>query len=361
MGYYFLTASKDATLYLQQPNQNTGLDEILEISKIYYGNIKDVSHALIKFDLGYISKSISEGAIGLNDAKLILKETQTNEIPLEYTIYANALSGSWEMGTGTRFDNISTQGVTWNYREGDSKVEWLENNFNSYTTASINNGIGGTWWTQNGASQSFNYQTSDINMDVKSMLKVWMSGSKPNDGFILKYANAENSNDVESNTEDYGIIKFFSKETKTIYQPKIRIGWDDQSYITGSLTALTAEDIKIGINNLKKEYKLNSIAKIRIFGRELYPMKTFTNEFSYTTVKYLPKTTYYQIKDYASNDIIIPFSDYSKISCDSNGNYIKLNLSNWQADRVYKIEFKVDMDSDIQYIDEDITFSIVKQ
>jgi hypothetical protein len=355
MAYYFLTASKDATLYLQQPNQNTGLDEILEISKIYYGNIKDVSHTLIKFDLGYISKSIVDSSIGFNDANLILRETQTNEIPLEYTIYANALSGSWQMGIGTRFDNISTQGVTWNYREGDTNLEWLQNNFAPNTTASINNGVGGTWWTQYAASQSFNYETSDINMDVKSMLKIWMSGSIPNDGFILKYPT-----EVESNTEDYGVIKFFSKETHTIYQPKIRIGWDDQLYVTGSLTALTAEDIKIGINNLKKEYKLNSIAKIRIFGRELYPLKTFSNQFSYNTQKYLPQTTYYQIRDFSSNDIIIPFGNYSKISCDSDGNYIKLNLSNWEADRVYKIEFMVEQNGGSQYFDDNITFSIAK-
>ena len=31
--YYFVTASKDSTIYLQQPTQNTGLDEILEIRK----------------------------------------------------------------------------------------------------------------------------------------------------------------------------------------------------------------------------------------------------------------------------------------------------------------------------------------
>ena len=35
---------------------------------------------------------------------------------------------------------------------------------------------------------------------------------------------------------------------------------------------------------------------------------------------------YIQIKDFASDDIIIPFSDYSKISCDETGNYINLNL-----------------------------------
>ena len=42
MAYYFLTASKDASVYLQQPDQNCGLDEVLEVSKVFYGNIKDV-------------------------------------------------------------------------------------------------------------------------------------------------------------------------------------------------------------------------------------------------------------------------------------------------------------------------------
>ena len=355
MAYYFLTASKDATVYLQQPNQNTGLDEILEISKIYYGNIKDVSHTLIKFEHAYLSASISNGTIGFENANLILKETQSEEIPLEYTIYANPISGSWEMGIGTRFDNINTQGVTWNYREGDTKLEWLENNFEAGTTASINNGVGGVWYTNYQSSQNFNYQTADINMNVKSMLTAWMSSSIQNNGIILKY-----STENESDTSDYGVLKFFSKETNTIYQPKIQITWDDQIFTTASLSALTANDIKVGVTNLKKEYKLGSEVKLKIFGRELYPVKTFTNTFSYETVKYLPQTTYYQIKDVNSDDVIIPFSDYSKVSCDENGNYIKINFSNWEAGRTYKIEFKVDNDGDVQYFDNDTTFSLIK-
>ena len=356
MAYYFLTASKDASVYLQQPNQNTGLDEILEISKIYYGNVKDVSRALLKFDVGFLSASLTNGTIKMQDANLILKETQSEEIPLEYTLYAYAISGSWEMGKGTRFDNVSTAGVTWNYREGDSKKDWLENGLNLGTDANPNNGTGGTWWVANVANQSFNYQTADIHMDIKNMLRGWMSGSNPNDGILIKHADS-----VENDTQDYGIVRVFSKETNTIYQPKIRIGWDDQSFVTASLSPLTAKDIKVGVTNFKTEYKLGTTPIIRISGRELYPLKTFTNTFSYNTIKYLPKESYYQIKDFASDDIIIPFSDYSKISCDTDGNYIKLNLSNWEAGRVYKIEFKIDMDGDVQYIDEDITFSIVKQ
>ena len=355
MAYYFMTASKDATVYLQQPNQNTGLDEILEISKLYYGNIKDIAHALLKFEVGYLSASLSNNTLKMNEATLVLKETKSEELPLEYTIYANAVSGAWEMGKGTRFDNISTTGVTWNYREGDSKLEWLENNFNLGTNASVNNGVGGTWWTGFQSSQNFNYETADINMDVKSLLRSWMSGSIPNDGIILRH-----SIDKEIDTQDYGAIKVFSKETNTIYQPKIRIGWDDQSFVTGSLTALTAEDIKVGVTNLKSEIKVGTTPKIRVFARELYPVKTFTNQFSYGTSQYLPTTSYYQIKDVASDDIIVPFSDYSKISCDETGNYINLNLFNWEAGRTYKIEFKIDMSGNVQYFDEDITFSIVK-
>lgn len=351
--HYFLTASKDATVYLQQPNQNTGLDEILEISKVYYGNIKDVSRPLIKFELGYLSSSLASENFGMEEARLILRETQGEEVPLEYTVYAFPISGSWEMGRGTRFDEISTQGVTWNYREGDSLLEWVETGLADDTDSNPNNGTGGTWWTLYSSSQFFNYQTTDIDMDVVGILKEWMSGSIPNEGFIFKL-----DNELENNTQDYGIIKIFSKETNTIYQPKIRIGWDDQLFQTGSLLPLSSEEITVGVKNFKKEYKVGTTPKIRVFGRELYPLKTFTNTFAYTNIKYLPQTTYYQIKDFESDDVIIPFSKYSKVSCDSNGNYIKLNLSNWEANRVYKIEFKVETDEDIQYFDNDITFLV---
>ena len=33
--YYFVTSSKGVGIYLQQPKQNTGLDEVLEVSKVY--------------------------------------------------------------------------------------------------------------------------------------------------------------------------------------------------------------------------------------------------------------------------------------------------------------------------------------
>ena len=359
MAYYFLTASKDASVYLQQPDQNTGLDEVLEVSKVYYGNIKDVSRALLQFETTNLSSSISNGNVSIDEATLVLRETESEELPLSFTLYAYPISQSWEMGKGTRFDNIETSGVTWNYREGDSNLRWVNNISNGLpvfegTSTGSFAGRGGVWYSDVSGSQDFEYQSRDVNMDVRDIMLDWISGSKDNNGLIVKMDNS-----LENDTNDYGILKFFSKETNTIHQPKIRIGWDDSTFSTGSLTELTAEDIKVSLTNFKKEYKVNTTPRIRVKGRELYPVKTFTSTFNYATTNFLPTTTYYQIKDYHTDDVIVPFSDYTKVSCDSDGNYFDLNLSNWEVNRTYKVEIKVTIGGTTSFFDEDYTFNII--
>jgi hypothetical protein len=300
-----------------------------------------------------LSQYISNDGLQLEDVKLILRETESEEIPLNYDVFAHPLSQSWEMGIGTRFDEISTSGVTWNFREGDSRLSWLADGV--FESGSIGNfdGRGGVWYTYPSASQQFMYQTADIQMDVKEIVEYWVSGTLSNNGFIIKYPTS-----FENDTNDYGILKFFGKETHTIYQPKLRIGWDNQLFQTGSLSELESTNIIIGITGLKDEYKVNKKTRFIVFARELYPLKTFSSEFRYSTVKFLPQTTYYQIKDLNSNDIIIPFSDYSKVSCDSNGNYIDIDFINWEANREYKIEFKVVRNDNEYYYDNDDTFTL---
>ena len=258
------------------------------------------------------------------------------------------------MGNGTRFDDISTAGVTWNNREGDIKERWLQTSEFSEVSTGSYEGKGGTFYYDTYSTQNFEYQTSDINMDVKDIVEDWISGSIPNDGIILKLPLAN-----ENDSTDYGILKLFSKETHTIHQPKLRIGWDDVSFTTGSLTELSSEEIKIGIRNFKKEYKVNTTPKLRVIGRDLYPLKSFTSTAQYGISKFLPTLSYYQIKDYHSDDVIVPFSNFTKLSCDDSGNYFKLNLSNWEVDRVYKIEFKVVIDGNVQFFDDDYTFSVI--
>ena len=349
--YYFVTASKDASIYLQQPTQNTGLDEILEVSKVYYGNLKDIARSLIKFETTPLSSSIVSGEVTMSQAELILRECEANEIPNDYEIYAFPVSESWDMGIGTRFDDITTDGCSWETRK--TNINWLVGSASLESSGSFN-GKGGMWFTGSSATQSFSYESADIVMDVTTAMNSWISGSLPNEGFIIKH-----DSEKENDTIDYGQLKFFSKETNTIYQPKIRLGWDDSIFVTGSLTALEADDINVTFKRLKTRYKIGSKPEIRVFAREKYPLKTYTNQYAYTDVYYLPTSSCYQIKDIVTEEVVVPFGDYTKLSCDANGNYFNLNLTNWEPNRNYYIEIKIDRDGVIEYFaDKDLTFTV---
>jgi hypothetical protein len=359
----FFTSSYDASIYLQQPDQNAGRDEILEVGKLYYGSTKDIARALIKFDITQISSSIVENNITSSyKVYLNLKSANSEEIPLEYTIYANALSGSWSMGTGTKFDNITSDGVSWKYRDGASK--WVPydttggtaNYTNTGTTGSTN-AEGGVWYLTGSASQSYNYEPDDVKMDITNMVSNWIGGL-PNNGLIVHHGL-----DSENDTLDYGVLKFFSKETNTIYEPKLELVWNDQSFTTGSLTPVTGsisdDDYKVVIQNLKNEYPQNQKVKIRVKGRDMFPLKEFGRTFAYDQTKYLPRTTYYQLEDYKTDEIIFPFGDYTKISCDSTSNYFLMDLSTLPINRTYVLKLKIVESGISTIIDDKLIFEII--
>ena len=358
----FFTSSYDASIYLQQPDQNAGRDEILEVGKLYYGSSKDIARTLLKFDITQISASIVENNITSSyKVYLNLKSAISEEIPLEYTIYANAVSQSWTMGTGTKFDNITTDGVSWKYRNGIDT--WQDNVIGGtavYVTGTTGsaNAEGGTWYLSGSASQSYNYEPEDVRMDITNMVSLWISGSLPNNGLIVHHS-LEN----EENALDYGVLKFFSKETNTIYEPKLELVWNDQSFTTGSLTPVTGSisdaDYKVVLQNLKKEYPQNQKVKIRVKGRDMFPLKSFGTSFAYDQTKYLPQTTYYQIEDYITGEVIFPFGEYTKVSCDSTSNYFIVDLNTLPLNRTYLLKLKIVEGGISTIIDEKLTFEIV--
>jgi len=364
----FFTSTFDASIYLQQPEQNTGRDEILEVGKLYYGSTMDVARTLIKFNTTQISQSIVESiGTGSYSVFLNLKSANSEEIPLEYTLYANAVSQSWTMGTGTKFDNISSEGVSWYYKNGTDK--WMNyiitpgSYVSGSDTGSLLNGGGGTWYTASMASQSFSNEPDDIRMDITNIVKLWISGSNrlTNDGMILHHHTSASLN---TDINDYGVLKFFSKETNTIYEPKLELVWDDSLFTTGSLTPVTgsaSDDYKVVVTNLKNEYSKDTKIKIRVKGRDMFPYKTFGTTFGYDQAKYLPSgSTYYQIEDYITDEIIVPFGDYSKLSCDSTSNYFNLDTSTYAADRVYRLKIKILQNGITDIIDDKLTFKIVE-
>ena len=216
--------------------------ELYHIQEWINDTIQFVDRSLLKFDISSISKSISNGEI--NNPKFYLKLKVCNEynLPITYTIYALPISQSWTKGDGYWSDGGSDVGVSWEYRDNNNGIEWYSgssasgarhaidfiNNL-SLATASFSYG-GGTWYTSSVCSQSFDYQSSDVYMDVTPIVRTWISGGLPNEGFLLI------SSDELLATGSGFVLNFFSRDTNTIYSPCIDVAWDDSIFSTGSVS-----------------------------------------------------------------------------------------------------------------------------
>ncbi len=375
--HYFEFPTKDTTLYEDSGSQNTSLDEILEIRKDMNdaGTVIKISRALVKFDLTTISQSIVDGIITNPTFYLNLYDANSEALNVSQYLYAYPVSQSWTNGSGKRDSNpIIEDGAGWKWKDNSTtRTQWNE------VSAS-----GGTWYSGSTgqysleASQSFTHEAADVRMDVTGIVKNWIySGSSyANEGFMVKRSGSignQNSNVEEGNTTHYGNFSFFSSETHTIYPPKLEVVWDDSKWTTGSLSALTSdnlEDMTIYMRGLREKYKENSKVKFRLVGREMFPERSYSStdlyQTGYTTAKYLPSgSTYYQIKDAYTEDIVIPFGSGSVISCDSTGNYFNFWMNGLQAERFYRIEYKVvsgsgTVDETIQFFDEKHSFKVVR-
>ena len=378
--HYFIYADADATLYEGSATQsrNTGLDEILEVRKDMNdsGTVINVSRALIKFDLTEISRSIVDELIP-STAKYYLNLYDAGSTGLTSTsqlLYANIVSQSWTAGEGTFHDNpATTDGVSWRYRVGQTDgTQWI----------SGSNDTGGTWYSGSAtggqylrfASQSFDYNSIDMRMDVSEPVKVWIySGSDySNEGFIIKRSGSvgnDDSNCPEADSERYGQFKFFSRDTNTIYQPKLEVVWKDFSYSTGSNTNLSGsqlDDLVFYMKGNRDSYKENSKIKFKLAGRQRYPAKTYETTPRALQINTFPSgTLFYSVKDALTEETVIPFDQYSAVSCDTSGHYFNLWLNGLQAERYYKLLYKfvsgsgtINEISDIH--DNDFTFKVEK-
>lgn len=348
-----------------------------------YTDVPDYSRVLIKFDLNSISSSISNGSINNNvKFNLKLKASSVNEIPVNYTVYGYPISQSWNMGTGRYSTKGNLVGASWNYKNfaGESGSLWYAtSSVASQSTSSFING-GGTWYSSvpltyaintssfctsliTGSSlvcsQSFDYTTSDINMDITTIVKSWLCGCVPNEGIIL----VSSLETIATNGID-STIKFFSKETNTIYQPYIDISWDDSVYTTGSMVALTGTiPYTVVIQNLSKEYKFGNIPRINVFAREKYPLKNFTKGYQqnvYLSSSLLPSASYYCIKDNESQNIVIDFDENTKLSSDGNIHYFKIDTTGLPVERFYRILIKTTFDNQTDIFDNNNIFKITR-
>lgn len=297
--------TKDTTIYECIPLLNSGLDQILELTKTEFDN----SRILIQFDIDDIQNYIVNNNIQNYNFKLKLTSIDSRELPIDYTLYIYPVSQSWTMGTGKRdILPIIAKDSSWIYRtdteiwegsqhslignindfyvlynvsgsltasyygeiygkfigtiysnslliesDGTNRYflndtivnEFLDGNLTGQLqgiySGSINSAIsgsaelsysvnagGGTYIDNVFSTQSFSYQFSDIDADVTNIVSNWLSGSY-NNGFLIKLSDAEESRSSSTS------LQFYSRDTHTIYPPKLELYWDDSSFITSSI------------------------------------------------------------------------------------------------------------------------------
>jgi len=366
MAVYKIFPEKSATLYSYYPALNTGLDEILELSTYYsYDSTNEVSRPVIKFPSDQISDIITNKISGSNfDAYLRLYLAKASEIPLNYTLFTHPLSKDWNIGTG-RFSNspITTDGVSWKYTNQSGSINWISGSFTSGTTGSyyISGSVGGgTWYTSSTyqSTQSFtNISSKDITTKVTNTVLAWNSSSIANYGFILKHSSS-----LEFTTASKFELKYFSGTTHTIYPPALEFRWDDSSYTTGSLTVVTSSLFSLTLGNNKGEFQQNSIQRFRVNVRDQYPSTIFRTTLSYANSKALPSSSYWAIRDLDTEEIVVDYdTSYTKISCDSNGNYFDIYMDGLEPERYYRLLIKTIISNKETIIsDKDYIFKVIR-
>ena len=381
--YYNIFAERDATIYEKYPEQNTGIDQILELTKIASGSIFDGfyqsntynSRILIDFgsQISEISNSIDQGEIPtISEGTrfyLNLRATNAESLPISYSLMAYPVSESWVNGTGN-FDDvpIAKNGVSWRYRDGSAgdaspltSTFWNTASAQGQNTGQTEIKGGGTYITASHASQAFNYESPDIRMDVTDIVNLWFTGSSDritNNGIIIKRPDSDENSGVT-----YGTLQFFSKDTHTIYVPKLEICWDDSS-INDNGTQITSNTYVPYIKNIKAEYRRSDIARFFVGVRPEFPSRSYTTSSFYLTGDTLPLSSSFEILDSITNEVLMTdtdiFSDSkTKISQTAAlGSFFDLRMDSFMPERYYKIKLKCRRTNDTQTFD-DFYFKVV--
>jgi len=373
MAVYKIFPTQDATIYSAYPNQNTGLDEILDASTNFLtgsvqidGDLPQTSRFLIQFnnsDIAYISQSLIQDKEW--NANLRVFVANATYLQTDTTVLTNAVSGSWNMGTGKYMDDPEVQnGVSWIWRTYSGSNAWLTSSYPAGVTGSYdpnNTPGGGVWWTGSQVSQVFSYRSDlDLNFGVKGIVEHW-TGSSPvwdNNGFIVRQ---DPSQEFIDNINQQITLKYFSVDTHTIYPPCLEFKWKDFSFSTGSLPEITGSNPYVSLANNPGYFYSESIQRFRLNVRPQFPARSFQTSSIYTTQYYLPSgSSYWAIKDLDTNEYIVDFdSTYTLISTDHSGSYFDVYMNGLQPERYYKILIQSTISGNTIVFDNDYYFKVI--
>lgn len=367
---YNIFPKKDSTIYERYPETNTGLDSILEISKILIQSESNTyalnSRILMQFDYSDLHPLVEAGFnTGSTDGKtdkyfLKLYTVEQRNLSNTFTLQVNAISGSWEMGLG-KYDYSPriNEGVSWLYKDGSTVgTKWLTSSFAPNSTGSYSLIPGGcNWYTGSTVTKTIEYnESTDLEFNVTPLVYLYTNSGSSNNGFIIKRSDAD-----EKSVGDAINLQYFSSDTNTIYLPFIRVNWDDAIFNTGSLSGInTSTENVIYFKNLHDQYTVNDRVTFRLSGRPKYPRKSFSTSSVYSEEYFLPYSSSYSIEDINTKETVIPHDyTYTRISCDPTGSFFNVWMDGLQPERWYKFTIRTKFsNNNVQIHDNGYIFKI---
>jgi hypothetical protein len=322
----FLLPTEDTTLYQRYPNNNAGLDEILEIGK----NIKPLdadsvyaaaaSRVLLNFDVPSDQQYPTTAKYFLN-----LKIANAENVNRYQQLEVYQVADSWVEGSGYFYQNTknSQDGATWSVR--NTNISWSNAGGDYHLTPSSSHIIS-------------KYPVQDIKIDVTNIVAPVVAGTNTNpwQGLLVKFPDTD-----ETSSLNKGNVKVFSGNTHTVFSPALEVSYIDQVFITGSLKPITNSSVTVLPRNLKESYTQGEVDKVYLVVRDRFPDKRFDAVQRYRTQYYLPSESYFRLRDDVSDIVLYDFDEYSAINCDTSGSYFILNTSQLEPNRYYTIDIKI--------------------
>ena len=404
----FIYMDLDSTIYKHKSieNLNTGLDEILELQNTYSETAgHQVSRILLKFNID--PPATQHNPFIDCDFFLNLKITESYELTGNLVIEFLPLKSTWEEGYGRKFDNIvSTNGVTWNFT---GQTDWEVAGGDYYREHELEQNFG-----ISSPKYKFKKRTSDISVDITDYVHLWNAGIIENNGLIIKFKT--------ETIASTGQVKFFSKDTNTIYQPHaktcsndfkfdpckcldvttIECVYDEQvkksdNLLSSLLSGTTPNEISGSVDNIsgtldcKNEsptIKYNIIQKkpdieyidhdnviislvginssisvkeqlrIKVSVREKYPTKVFKKKSRYSGINFIDSPMYYSVIDADTKERVVDFNKYSRISCNESGHYFDFDFGCLSVERLYFFEIRVEFENQTKIFTEKIKFVV---
>ena len=381
MAIYKIFPIKDATIYSQYQNMNTGIDPILDISNLNIATNSNpqIARFFIQFSLEEIRDILNNKIRPITptwDVELKSYIATAQGVNESTDIEVFPLAQNWNNGTGTYLDvPQTTDGCNWvSPLFKDSGTAWSSSgtdSTNNFITSSTNLSFaplgGGAWYlsssnaTQYVVTQSFDARTKkDLQVNAKTVVEKWYSGSFINNGFIVKW---EDSVEFNTNTQIQPVMQFYSIDTNTIYPPQLEFKWRDyQSILTGSATSSIVNTTNI-VSSLAENpgyFTPDSVNKFRFNVAPKYPTRIFSTGSLFTQTFYLPTASYYAIKDLDTDEYVVDYNNnFTQLSSDNESNYFTVHMNGLEPERYYKICVKTTINGSTLVLDDNYYFKVV--